>query len=375
MNILINCSNLKAGGGIQVADSLCRMLNRFPEHCFTVVLSDKLAYLEKDIKCHENISTVNYTMNNTVWRLLSGRDAFLDALVKENDIELVFFVFGPSVWIPRVRTAAGFAMGHLVLPDSPYWKILSLKDLIKMRLRNLLQKRSFARLADFYFTENPFISTKLQSLFPKKYITTVTNSCHQVFQQPERWDKSVELPLFNGLTMLTVAAPYPHKNLSYIPRVLDELERIAPDVKVRFVITASQDEFGDVAPAHKDKILFIGRVSIMQCPYLYQQSQAIFLPTMLECFSANYVEAMTMRRPILTSDLGFARSLCGEAALYFDPCNPRDGALRILEIIKDESLKKKLVQAGEKQLTIFDTSFLRAKKMVNLMETAATTRH
>ena len=39
MNILINCSNLKNGGGLQVADSICGQLHRFPQHQFVVVLS------------------------------------------------------------------------------------------------------------------------------------------------------------------------------------------------------------------------------------------------------------------------------------------------------------------------------------------------
>lgn len=44
MNILINASNACVGGGVQVADSICRELYKFPTHQFTVVLSD---YLKK----------------------------------------------------------------------------------------------------------------------------------------------------------------------------------------------------------------------------------------------------------------------------------------------------------------------------------------
>ena len=42
MHILINASNLKAGGALQVADSLCGLLGEFPEHEFVVVLSRAL---------------------------------------------------------------------------------------------------------------------------------------------------------------------------------------------------------------------------------------------------------------------------------------------------------------------------------------------
>ena len=36
---LINASNLKAGGGLQVAQSICQQLSRFSKHNFVVVIS------------------------------------------------------------------------------------------------------------------------------------------------------------------------------------------------------------------------------------------------------------------------------------------------------------------------------------------------
>jgi len=42
MNFLINASNLKAGGGLQVADSICEELYKFTLHRFVCVLSSAL---------------------------------------------------------------------------------------------------------------------------------------------------------------------------------------------------------------------------------------------------------------------------------------------------------------------------------------------
>lgn len=50
MNILINASNLKRGGGLQVADSICEQLELFPHHNFIVVLSSYLSETHKRIK-------------------------------------------------------------------------------------------------------------------------------------------------------------------------------------------------------------------------------------------------------------------------------------------------------------------------------------
>ena len=43
---------------------------------------------------------------------------------------------------------------------------------------------------------------------------------------------------------------------------------------------------------------------------------------------------------LLTSNLDFAVELCGEAAVYFDPYNAEDIAIKILEIEADKSKQK-----------------------------------
>ncbi len=42
----------------------------------------------------------------------------------------------------------------------------------------------------------------------------------------------------------------------------------------------------------------------------------VFIPTLLEVFSATYLEAMLMKKPIIASDLEFSRDICGESAYF-----------------------------------------------------------
>lgn len=62
MVVLINCSNLKAGGGLQVADSICGELCRFTEHRFVVVLSRYLAKTGERIKDYANVEVLRYDL-------------------------------------------------------------------------------------------------------------------------------------------------------------------------------------------------------------------------------------------------------------------------------------------------------------------------
>lgn len=368
MNIMIEASGCKAGGGVQVADSVCRNLYRYPQHKFVVVLSNRLAYLEETLKHFANVIVEYYTSGNNLRTLITGRDSFLDNIVERYNIQAVEFIFGPSLWIPKIMTISGFAMGHLVLQDSPFWKTQPLKKLLPIRFRNWLHARSFKKLSNCYYTENPFITERLKKLLPGKRVETITNTCHQVFDNPNDWNKNITLPQFDGFTLLTISAPYPHKNLAIIPKVLGQLEANYPNLEVRFVLTCDSKDIPEVEEKHKNKILFIGRVEIDQCPWLYTQSDALFLPTMMECFSANYVEAMKMNIPILTSDLGFAKGLCEEAALYFDPIDPTNIANVIHKLSGNKDLRNQLVSKGIEQLKKFDTQEIRADKIIALIE-------
>lgn len=91
-------------------------------------------------------------------------------------------------------------------------------------------------------------------------------------------------------------------------------------------------------------------------------------PTLLECFTATYPEAMRMEVPIVTTDLDFAHGLCGDAALYYSPLSAADATQNILEVYHNAALRKKLVEAGHKQLEIFDNNEQRANKVIKLLE-------
>ena len=366
MNILINTSNLKVGGGVQVADSFISQLDRFPEHTFYVVLSDALWYLNDKLSELSHVTCYHYNIKNSIIKMMTCRDVFLDEVVSVNNIEIVFTVFGPSIWKPKVRHVCGFARPHLIYTNSSFWKKLSVIDLLKIKMRMFLIKNNFKRTSSIFVAENKDISDKLSTMFYDKKIHTVTNFYNQVFDTHDDWKKDITLPKFEGITLLTIATNYPHKNLNIIPLVIKYLREKYPYFKFRFVVTLSDNKL-NVEEKYKDNIAYIGKVDVSQCPYLYQQADFMFLPTLLECFSASYPEAMKMEVPILTSDLSFARGLCGEAAEYFDPISPEKIGESIYRLANDENRKKHLVDVGKKQLHHYDDYKTRAEKYIKII--------
>lgn len=366
MRILVNTSNLKNGGGLQVADSFISLLHLYTEHHFYVVLSDALLYLEEKIKNVGNCTILRYELPQTTAGIVFGKNALLDSYVECYNIDVVFSVFGPTLWRPRVRHICGFARPQIIYPESPFFKEISLKQKLAYKIREKLKLYNFNKTSDELITENADVSERLSLMLPHKKIYTVTNYYNQVFDNKEEWIADIQLSPFDGITLLTVSVNYPHKNLGIIFKVIDYMEKNGSDLKVRFVLTLSEGQF-PVAMRYRKYIILTGKLNIAQCPHLYEQADIMFLPTLLECFSASYVEAMRMNVPILTSNLPFARGLCGDAAEYFDPLSVKsivDG----IKKLHDKRRKEKLIEIGSRQLKKFDTSEDRANKYIKIIQ-------
>lgn len=369
MNILINISNLKKGGGIQVAESVIEELHRYPQHYFVIVYSDALSNSIGQISTFKNIEFLKYDLPSNVSLDLTGRNSFLDNLVEEKRIDTVLTVFGPSRWRPKVTHVCGFARAQIVLPDSPFWHVIGLKQKTHFFFRRRILKYAFNKSADALWSESSFISYRLKDLYPSKRIYTVTNTYNQVYDNWDNWDNSLSLPAFDGISLLTVSANYPHKNLPVIIPTIQYLKNNHPDLKFRFVLTINETDYPKINVDCKNHIVFLGAVKLDQCPFLYEQCDIMFLPTLLECFSANYVEAMKMKKPILTSNLEFVKSLCADAAMYIDPMSPESIGEAIVQLAVDKEICNRLVENGVKQLASFDTYKDRAQKLIRIMET------
>ena len=62
MRVLVNASNIKAGGGVQVSDSIIRQLNQYKTHFFVVVLPPQLDYLLEVLNGYGNCCPILYSL-------------------------------------------------------------------------------------------------------------------------------------------------------------------------------------------------------------------------------------------------------------------------------------------------------------------------
>jgi len=368
MKIIINCSNLKVGGGLQVAHSFLYEIKTNTEHQFVVILSDFLKYQINQTEFPDNFKFFHYSIKPSALKAITGNDKFLSGIEDKYEPDAVFSVFGPTYWQPKAKHICGFARPDYIFKDSPFFKQVSWFYKLKLQLMEFFHMYDIRNNNEILITENKIVSDILAHKVTQP-VFTVSNYYNQVFDDKSAWVKKHNL--FEDdetINLLTISANYPHKNLAIIKKVIPVLRNNFPELKFKFILTIEREEFGiaENDPLNEN-IQFLGKVVINQCPDLYSQSNFLFLPTLLECFSASYCEAMVMQKPILTSDLPFAKSICGEAAFYFNPLDENEIANAIVHLYSDKKVQQDLINKGLQQLKTFDTAKERAAKYLNII--------
>jgi glycosyltransferase involved in cell wall biosynthesis len=303
---------------------------------------------------------------------LLGNQSKLKKLELKIKPDTVLTVFGPAIWTPQKPHLVGFANGYYLFDESDFVQQHVLTNILK-RLkyysRRFLLFRQLKKEANYYWVETLSAQKKLAETISEDInkIEVIGNTYGTTFNN-EIVPKNKTNNSFN---LLYVSAYYPHKNFEIIPSVIEILaER---KVNCRFIFTLPQKEFEGITRFVKH-LKFIQNVG--PCPQealiqLYSDADAVFMPSLLETFSANYPEAMKMNLPIICSDFNFSRDACGDAALYFDAQSPEDIADKIVALINNKTLQNDLINAGKKRLAQLETPESRANKILTMLENAA----
>ena len=371
MNIMINASNIRKSGALQVTLSFLEEVKKITRHNYLIAVSEEV---------ERQIDITSFPSNCTVLPLSTGTPlsrGFLRQIKKLGEAErkfgadCVFSVFAPAYWTPTAKHLVGFASVWAINPDSAFIKSLPLKERIKTSLGNAFRNYFTKRNTIYHVVEEDDVKTRLSRYLgiDKRNIYVVNNTYNHHFDEPSALlTATIKFPekIPGQFSLVTISSNFLHKNLSIIPAVSKELKSKGHN-DIYFYLTIKQPEF-EVLANGDENIKNLGVVAASDCPYVYSQSDAMLLPTMLECFSASYPEAMVMKKPILTSDLSFARSICGDAAIYFDPFNPADIAEKIIRLKTDKTMYDTLVANGTKKVKSFPTAFERASRYIEICE-------
>lgn len=366
MKVILDNSNLFAGGGLQVAASFLKDLRASS-------LSIEFHVIQS-VKMVENLEPSFFPSNFVFYNLGTAEEGSIfkrrsRVRLLENQIQpdCIFTLFGPSYHKSKFPKIVGFAIPYIVYPDSPFFKKLSIKNKLHYKVLDILKTYCFKKYSDVLIFE----TEDAQSIFSrrsgyKKQSFVVGNTLNEIFFS------SAKLPAFSFagssvLNVLFLTANYPHKNMAILPAIIRSLKEVHHLTDFKFLISLNKKDlqFPSFCDEH---VIYLGKIDLNQIPSLYSQVQIVFIPTLLEVFSATYLEAMYMQKPIVASDMGFSRDICGDAALFCTATSPESYAEAIVSLQNDSFLQNDLVAKGIKNLNRFGTSKDRTLSYLKIIE-------
>jgi glycosyltransferase involved in cell wall biosynthesis len=273
---------------------------------------------------------------------------------------VVFTVFGPAYVDFEAPHLLGVADPWVTHSTALAFRSLSIKNRILMVLQ-ILHKGIWYRRADAWVVEAPYAKNGLvrRCRVPAEQVTVIPNTCGDTFRTADL--KPAPYPgLSENIRLLYLSAYYAHKNLEIIPHVAAVLSRRAPDRHFEFVLSLPEEAASKIRGLAREIgveefIVNMGHVLISEAVSLYQSCHICFMPSLLETFSANYPEAMATGRPLVATDLDFARAICGDAAVFFEPLSAEAAADAILDLLGNEALWYQKIENGRRVLADLPT--------------------
>ncbi len=347
-HILVNGISAKSGGGRSILTNFLKVLNsRGSSHDFTVIVPDDVSYAEQ---ASPRVKLLPMPWLSKTILLPAVNALVLPRLVRGGSYDLVLNL--ADIPIPtETRQVFLFDWSYAAYPESIAWQRVGCLDNLK-RQSKLHFFRRYLSFVDVIITQGPAIRDRLQRLYGMSQLRVIPNA---VALDNLSAGESRDFALGAGFKLLCLSQYYSHKNLEILIDVAELIREKSANLKIVLTIEATQGLGARrLIKAIADRnlggiIINVGQVPMRHVPSLYQQTDALLLPTLLESFSGTYVEAMYHGKPIFTSGYDFAVDVCQNTAFYFDPLSAHDILRVILQAIESpEAITYKIATARQR---------------------------
>lgn len=352
MIILIDCSVLSVGGGLQVGLSLIKNIAYDEEFDVIIIASYEIdQQIPQAIKDKVSFYFALPHLSGLKKIKFNKQIKAIEAKFQPN---LVFTVFGPSYWRSKQNNLQGFALGKMLYPevrDNYSSKVTMYKE----KLTDFLKKYFLKKNAEYFVVETEVVKQRMHQYLsiPLDKIFVVSNSYSPDFEKVILNHECEYLPNNDIKSIFIPASFYHHKNLLILPYVAKELLNSGfSTFKFKFTIPENSLGWNTILDLSKklkvdSHFYTLGHVDNKKIGFEYLNSDLILCTSLVESSTAVFPESFIAKRPLAVSDRDFARKLCEDGALYFDPKNPKDIAQTISGLINDNSLAADLVKKAE----------------------------
>lgn len=358
MRIALLAHALRGGGGISVGRNLIAALGRIaPGERYLVTIPAGLGYEEV---CRELPESETLVLRDHSWPSRWGFD--------RRELPERLEVFRPDVVVGmaslgyqgrnRFPQAILFHNPYLLYPRRHFGRTISRRELLEIRLKRSVFSRDLRRTG-LIFSPTEVTERRIRERYGYRGKSVVLpNALSEFIRPPGSGPPPAEFqPFLSRFKLFYIARYYPHKNIEILLDLYDRHREQLKDTVLFLTVDPEQQAAAKVLLADirrkrlEDMIVNISSRWLQpELANYYGNVDALLMPSLMEIFSGSYLEAMSYGVPVLTSDLDFAREVCGEAALYFDPWNPAAIRDTILRLLGDPGLAAGLARAGKEQV-------------------------
>jgi glycosyltransferase involved in cell wall biosynthesis len=156
--------------------------------------------------------------------------------------------------------------------------------------------------------------------------------------------------------VLTLSLKRPHKNLE---RLLEALALIPAERRPMLVLAGHATPYERALRARAVELgvaehaRFVGWIESAELEGFYRAATCFVFPSLYEGFGLPVLEAMARGLAVACSDRGSLAEVADDAALLFDPMQPRSIAEAIERLLSDEPERDRLREAGLANVTRF----------------------
>lgn len=370
--IFLNASTCVVGGGVQVSVGFLHYVHhRLDEIGWEVVVAASPQVYEQCKVLPDRPGWRLELITPSPASVLGGWGSRrrIHQLVEEFKAQLCFTVFGPSYLWLDIPEVSGFADPSVTNPNRHYLRNHPFGQKLNSLFKAWVKTIAVRRVRRFWVetaTAQAGLARRLG--IDSALIEVVSNAVNRLFVPHPG-------PPPPGRTrILHLTAYYPHKNHAFLLPVAKALRRLYPEFDFEFVVTLPQEgkPWKELRACFNqagltDRLRTLGYLEVKNCPAAYRDCHVVFHPSLLEVFSATYLEAFAAGRPVVASDLDFAHEVCGDAAAYFDPISSEAAARALHHASTNQEQRHAMIEKGLARYGAFPSAGDKNHRLVTMI--------
>ena len=368
MNILLDFGAIVSGGGAQLAlNFLDHMKKRggTAKHSFFLLIPETGPLADIDFS---NQYSGIYKTPKPYFRRIIFEHTKLQNILKTNNIQRVYTFFGAGIPCPKgIESIVTVAYPIICYPDSPYWKYVPLKKKYPKLVVNYFRRKRLKASSRIIAETEVMKERLIRALNYNSQNINIIPPAPSEYVSPVEYNPNSETGKF-----LFLSGCDPHKNLWILQNLAkDFVSKGWRDFK--FILTVKKESYINSLKEPADhEILnnhfeFVGTIHPREIQSVYAKCDFLMIPSDLESFSNNYMEAWKAGIPIIASNRDFAKHICGDSAIYIEPHDISATSSKLISVAKDNNLKIKLIEAGKSKLSTLHNTSDRSEKILDII--------